>query len=69
MAKIFIAVVVLLLGGMALLCVNILLRKNGSFRSEDVGANKAMQERGIHCFRAQDKIARRKGVDIKEMMR
>lgn len=68
MAKIFIAVALLLLGGMALLCVNILLRKNGTFRSEDVGASKAMQERGIHCFRAQDKIERRKRADIKEMM-
>lgn len=68
MAKIFIAVALLLLGGMALLCVNILLRKNGTFRSEDVGASKAMQERGIHCFRAQDKIECRKRADIKEMM-
>lgn len=69
MAKIFIAVVALLLLGMALLCINILLRKNGTFRSEDVGASKAMRERGIGCFRSQDKIAQRKSVDIKEMMR
>ena len=62
MAKLFLIVA-------ALLAVNIILRKNGTFRSEDVGANKAMQQRGIHCYRAQDKIEQRDKSSIMDMQK
>ncbi len=69
MAKVFIAVLVLLSAGMALLAINILLRKNGTFRSQDVGASKAMRDRGIHCARTQDKLAQKDMGSIKDMMK
>ena len=69
MAKIFLSVLVLLAIGMALFCINILLRKNGTFRSQDVGASKAMRDRGIWCARTQDKLAQKDTRSIKDMMR
>lgn len=69
MAKIFLSVLVLLAIGMALFCINILLRKNGTFRSQDVGASKAMRDRGILCTRTQDKLAQKDTSSIKDMMR
>ena len=69
MAKIFLSVLVLLAIGMALFCINILLRKNGTFRSQDVGASKAMRDRGIWCARTQDKLAQKDTNSIKDMMR
>ena len=69
MAKIFLSVLVLLAIGMALFCINILLRKNGTFRSQDVGASKAMRDRGIWCVRTQDKLAQKDTSSIKDMMR
>lgn len=69
MVKMFLLVAALLAVGLALLSINILLRKNGTFRSEDVGTNKAMRDRGIPCYRAQDKIERKKQSTIAEMMK
>lgn len=42
-----------------LMCVRIILKKNGTFHSEDVGQNKAMHERGVGCTRSQDRQAQR----------
>lgn len=68
MAKTFIVILIIVAASMALLAINILLRKDGSFRSEDVGASKAMRERGIHCTRTQDKLAQKDHSSIKDMM-
>ena len=43
---------------MVLMCVNIILRKKGTFRSQHIGQSRAMRERGIHCVQAQDFEAR-----------
>ena len=43
----------------ALMCVRIILKKNGTFHSEDVGQSKAMRERGVGCTRSQDRQAQR----------
>ena len=43
---------------MVLMCVNIILRKKGTFRSQHIGQSRAMRERGIHCVQAQDLEAR-----------
>lgn len=40
-----------------LMCVRILMKKGGTFHSEDVGQSKAMRERGIGCARSQDRQA------------
>lgn len=69
MAKLFLIVAALLAVALALLAINIILRKNGTFRSEDVGVNKAMQQRGIHCYRAQDKIEQRDKSSIMDMQK
>ena len=45
---------------MVLMCVNIILRKKGTFRSQHIGQSRAMRERGIHCVQAQDFEARLK---------
>jgi len=43
----------------ALMCVRIILKKNGTFHSQDVGQSKAMRERGVGCTRSQDRQAQR----------
>ncbi len=45
---------------MLLLCVRVLLKKNGRFSSQHISQNKRMQERGIHCAVSQDREARSK---------
>lgn len=69
MAKTFIIILLLMAVAMAMLAVNILIKKNGKFRAEDVGANKEMRKRGIYCSRTQDKLAQAKKDTIKEMMK
>ena len=45
----------------ALLCVKIILRKNGQFSSQHIHDNPALREKGIHCVIDQDKEARQAG--------
>jgi len=56
--SIIISAVILGLGILGM-CVRIVLRKNGTFHSQDVGQSKAMRERGVGCTRSQDRQARR----------
>jgi len=42
----------------ALLSVRVILKKGGRFHAEDVGASKAMRDRGIDCFIKQDRDER-----------
>ena len=58
MLKTILVSVAIVAVSMALLCINILLRKNGTFRSHHIGQSKAMRQRGIHCAQAQDFEAR-----------
>lgn len=44
---------------MVLLCIRVLLKKNGKFSSQHIAENKKMRERGIHCATSQDREARR----------
>lgn len=63
-------VIGLLLAAMVLLCVRIILQKDGHFSSQDVGQSKAMQERGIDCTRSQDRLAQRgnpKKIDVTKL--
>ena len=59
MIKAIIISVVLLGIGIAGMCVRIILKKNGTFHSQDVGQSKAMRERGVGCTRSQDRQAQR----------
>lgn len=45
----------------ALLCVKIILRKNGQFSSQHVHDNPGLRKKGIHCVIDQDKEARQVG--------
>ena len=43
---------------MAFLCVKLIFRRNGTFKSQHIHDSEAMKERGIHCVRGQDRGAR-----------
>ena len=64
---VFIIVVILL--GIALigLGITMLIKKNGKFPETQIGKNKAMKDRGIHCANTTDHLERKnyKPVDLK----
>ena len=43
-----------------LLCVRIIIQKNGKFSSEHISENKRMRQNGIHCANSQDRETRKK---------
>ncbi|MEJ8769500.1 hypothetical protein [Prevotella sp. HCN-7019] len=45
----------------ALLCVRIILKKNGKFSSQHIHENPALRKNGIHCVMDQDREARANG--------
>ena len=45
---------------MALLCVKVLLKKNGRFSSQHVHDNPGLRIQGIHCEMDQDREARQR---------
>ena len=45
----------------ALLCVKIILRKNGQFSSQHIHDNPGLRKKGIDCVIDQDKEARQSG--------
>lgn len=45
---------------MALLCVKVLLKKNGRFLSQHVHDNPGLRKQGIHCVMDQDREARQR---------
>ena len=59
MWKTFLTVTLLLLGAVALLSANILLKKNGKFPNIHVGKNPAMRKHKIGCVESQDAQAQR----------
>ena len=44
----------------ALLCVKVLLKKNGRFSSQHVHDNPGLRKHGIHCVMDQDREARQR---------
>jgi len=44
----------------ALLCVKMIFRKNGTFSSQHIHDNPGLRKQGIHCVIDQDKEARRR---------
>ena len=53
-------ILTLVLVGIAflLLCVRIIVKKNGKFSSQHIGENKRMREDGINCITSQDRQER-----------
>ena len=45
----------------ALLCVKIIMKKNGRFSSQHIHDNPALRKNGIHCVMDQDREAQVKG--------
>lgn len=53
-----------------LLCIRVMIKKNGTFSSEHISENKRMKQDGIHCATSQDREARRKNkhqLDVNEL--
>ena len=60
MLKLFVITLVIVALAVALLCVKVILRRNGRFTSPHIHDSKAMKDRGIHCVIDQDREAREK---------
>lgn len=45
----------------ALLCVRIILKKNGKFSSQHIHDNPLLRKNGIHCVMDQDREAHERG--------
>jgi len=53
-----------------LLCIRVIIKKNGTFSSEHISENKRMKQDSIHCATSQDRDARRKNkhqLDVNEL--
>ena len=53
-----------------LLCIRILIKKDGKFSSQHISSNKRMRQDGIHCATSQDREARRGNkakIDVRQM--
>lgn len=69
MKQIFV-VIGLVLVAMLLLCVRVLMKRNGTFSSQHISENKRMKQDGIHCATSQDREARRQGkkkLDVRDL--
>ena len=42
-----------------LLCIRVIIKKDGKFSSQHISENKRMKQDGIHCATSQDREARR----------
>ena len=65
MGNVIIAVILVALA-MILLCVKVLLRKDGHFSSQHIHDNQALKEKGIHCVLEQDREMREQKPMVKE---
>lgn len=68
--KEIIIVVSILAVAILLLCVRIIIKKDGKFSSQHISENKRMRNDGIHCATSQDREARRNNInkiDVRQM--
>ena len=56
-------VIGIIAAAMLLLCVRVVIKKNGKFSSQHISENKRMKQDGIHCATSQDREARRKNTN------
>ena len=53
-----------------LLCIRVIIKKDGKFSSQHISENKRMKQDGIHCATSQDREARRKNankIDVNQL--
>ena len=55
MLKIILATMLIVAICIALLCIKMLIQKNGRFPNIHISGSKAMRERGIGCVQSQDR--------------
>lgn len=70
MTKDLLITIVIIAVGFILLCVRVILKKDGKFSSEHISENKRMRKDGIHCATSQDRETRRnakKKLDINQL--
>lgn len=68
--KEIIYVIIALAIAIVLLCVRVILKKDGKFNSQHISENKRMRQDGIHCATSQDREARRpkiNKIDVHQM--
>jgi hypothetical protein len=68
--KEIIYVIIALALAIVLLCVRVILKKDGKFNSQHISENKRMRQDGIHCATSQDREARRpkiNKIDVHQM--
>ena len=68
--KEIVLVIAALVLAMVLLCVRIILKKDGKFSSQHISENKRMRDDGIHCANSQDRAARRNKstkIDVRQL--
>ena len=66
MVKLLLFSIIVLFICMLLLCINILLRKNGRFPKTHVSQNSELRKRGITCVKSQDFETRHKNKGVNE---
>jgi hypothetical protein len=54
MLKVVVLSTIILLICLALLCIRIIIKKNGRFPDTHVAGNPALRKKGIKCIRTQD---------------
>ena len=59
MEKLFIVIGIVSIA-VILLCIRVIVKKNGQFSSQHISENKRMKQDGIHCATSQDRETRRK---------
>ena len=60
MIETFLVAVLIIAIAMSLLCIKLILRKDGKFSSQHVDDNPGLRKRKIRCVMEQDREARRK---------
>ncbi len=66
MWKLFVVTLIIVALAVALLCVKLILRRNGRFTSMHIHDSQAMKDRGIHCVIEQDREARQEKTKNKQ---
>ena len=69
MSKLIIITILLVAVCVLLLCIGMIVKKNGSFPKNHVSQNPEMRRRGVHCAQSQDYEQRHKRPRIAEVSR
>lgn len=69
MVKLLVLTLIIVANAILLLCVRIIVKKDGRFSSQHISENKKMKENDIGCATSQDRKAQRatKAIDVKAL--